>query len=177
MFAQYFCRREDAWDFEELAVATTTDRLDHMVKASIAARLILKCNIVSLQMFLPNLTTNVMYEVKIRGATRSLFSPSKIYPGLFSESRKIFVALDCDRLSLSHVQSGSEIYSQEIELSAGMVAAMVCASFALLLVILAFVLWRKYFQVLKRLVNRIRFFSFSTTAFLLKFILGCLLLP
>lgn len=25
------CRREDAWDFEELAVATTTDRLDHMV--------------------------------------------------------------------------------------------------------------------------------------------------
>ena len=42
-----------------------------------------------------------MYEVKIRGATRSLFSPSKIYPGLFSESRKIFVALDCDRLSLS----------------------------------------------------------------------------
>lgn len=122
-----YYRREDAWDFEELAVATTTDRLDHM-------------------MFLPNLTTNVMYEVKIRGATRSLFSPSKIYPGLFSESRKIFVALDCDRLSLSHVQSGSEIYSQEIELSAGMVAAMVCASFALLLVILAFVLWRKYFQ-------------------------------
>lgn len=26
-----FCRREDEWDFEELAVATTTDRLDHMV--------------------------------------------------------------------------------------------------------------------------------------------------
>jgi receptor-type tyrosine-protein phosphatase gamma len=26
-----FFRREDAWDFEELAVATTTDRLDHMV--------------------------------------------------------------------------------------------------------------------------------------------------
>ena len=99
-------------------------------------------------MFLPNLTTNVMYEVKIRGATRSLISPSKIYPGLFSESRKIFVALDCDRLSLSHVQSGSEIFSQEIELSAGMVAAMVCASFALVLVLLAFVLWRKYFQVL-----------------------------
>lgn len=89
-----------------------------------------------------------MYEVKIRGATRSLISPSKIYPGLFSESRKIFVALDCDRLSLSHVQSGSEIFSQEIELSAGMVAAMVCASFALVLVLLAFVLWRKYFQVL-----------------------------
>ncbi|EFX83408.1 hypothetical protein DAPPUDRAFT_48090, partial [Daphnia pulex] len=122
-----YYRYEDAWDFEELAVATTTDRLDHM-------------------MFLPNLTTNVMYEVKIRGATRSLFSPSKIYPGLFSESRKIFVALDCDRLSLSHVQSGSEIFSQDIEFSAGVVAAMVCASFAILLLVLAFVLWRKYFQ-------------------------------
>ena len=26
-------RREDEWDFEELAVATTTDRLDHMVSS------------------------------------------------------------------------------------------------------------------------------------------------
>lgn len=116
-------------------------------------------------MFLPNLTTNVMYEVKIRGATRSLFSPSKIYPGLFSESRKIFVALDCDRLSLSHVQSGSEIFSQDIELSAGVVAAMVCASFAILLLVLAFVLWRKYFQVrmivcLFYCTQVVRFFNF-----------------
>lgn len=111
-----------------------------------------------------------MYEVKIRGATRSLFSSSKIYPGLFSESRKIFVALDCDRLSLSHVQSGSEIFSQEIELSAGMVAAMVCASFALLLVLLAFVLWRKYFQVCNEiLLQSIRFYNNLSN-------LGCLLL-
>jgi len=27
----YAFRREDEWEFEELAVATTTDRLDHMV--------------------------------------------------------------------------------------------------------------------------------------------------
>jgi hypothetical protein len=124
-------------------------------------------------MFLPNLTTNVMYEVKIRGATRSLFSPSKIYPGLFSESRKIFVALDCDRLSLSHVQSGSEIFSQDIEFSAGVVAAMVCASFAILLLVLAFVLWRKYFQV-RKIVCLLYSFSFSTSAILL--FTGCLLL-
>jgi receptor-type tyrosine-protein phosphatase gamma len=98
-------------------------------------------------MFLPNLTTNIMYEVKIRGATRSLFSPSKIYPGAYSESRKIFVALDCDRISSPFGSEGTENSSHEIELSAGMVAALVCASFALILVLLAFVLWRKYFQV------------------------------
>lgn len=98
-------------------------------------------------MFLPNLTSNAMYEVKIRGATRSLFSPSKIYPGLFSESRKIFVAQDCDRLSLSHVQSVGEIFGHEVELSAGVIAAMVCTSFAAILLLLSIVLWRKYFQV------------------------------
>ncbi len=99
-------------------------------------------------MFLPNLTTKTMYEVKIRGATRSLFSPAKIYPGLFSESRKIIVDHDCDRLS-SPLGAGDDSYSigPEIELSAGMVAALVCACFALILVLLAFVLWRKYFQV------------------------------
>ena len=97
-------------------------------------------------MFLPNLTTNAMYEVKIRGATRSLFSPSKIYQGLVSESRKIFVAADCDRLSSPF----SEDFGHEIELSAGMVAALVCASFALILVLLAFILWRKYFQVMEQ---------------------------
>ena len=100
-------------------------------------------------MFLPNLTTKVMYELKIRGATRSLFSPTKIYPGQFSESRKIIVDHDCDRLSSplgAGIGSGDEPYS-EVELSAGMVAALVCASFALILVLLAFVLWRKYFQV------------------------------
>lgn len=99
-------------------------------------------------MFLPNLTSNVMYEVKIRGATRSLFSPTKIYPGQFSEFRKILVAPDCDRIA-APIGEGIN-YNQEIELSAGMVAALVCASFALILVLLAFVLWRKYFQVKRK---------------------------
>lgn len=98
------------------------------------------------QMFLPNLTSNKMYEVKIRGATRSLKIPSKIYPGSYSESQKIFVANDCNRLSSP--LDASEIFNREIELSAGMIAALVCASFALILVILAFILWRKYFQVI-----------------------------
>ena len=97
-------------------------------------------------MFLPNLTSNVMYEVKIRGATRSLKVPNKTYPGLYSESRKIFVANVCDRLSSP--LDGSESFNDDIELSAGMVAALVCASFALILVFLAFILWRKYFQVI-----------------------------
>ena len=34
-FCDFPIRREDAWDFEELAVATTTDRLDHMVLRNI----------------------------------------------------------------------------------------------------------------------------------------------
>lgn len=86
-----------------------------------------------------------MYEVKIRGATRSIYSPSKLYDGTYSESRKIFVALDCDRLSLSHVQSVNEIFGHEF--SGGVIAAMVCTAFAAILLLLSIVLWRKYFQV------------------------------
>ena len=73
-------------------------------------------------MFLPNLTTDAMYEVKIRGATRSLLVPSKIFPGQFSESRKIYVAADCDRVSWSPAtgSAGDDAAGRhEMELSAG----------------------------------------------------------
>ena len=122
-------------------------------------------------MFLPNLTSNVMYEVKIRGATRSMRSPSKIYPGQFSESRKILVALDC--VKVSSPLDASESFNHEIELSAGMIAALVCASFALILVLLAFVLWRKYFQVILSVSSPFE----RASDYVLCIITGCLLLP
>ena len=139
------------------------------------------------QMFLPNLTSNKMYEVKIRGATRSLKIPSKIYPGSYSESQKIFVANDCNRLSSP--LDASEIFNREIELSAGMIAALVCASFALILVILAFILWRKYFQVIcsvktdsSKTLNQVQnseiFITSEDDSNWIELLLtGCLLLP
>lgn len=49
------------------------------------------------QMFIPNLTANTMYEVKVRGATRSQQEPSQMYKGPFSEPRKVLLHPWCSR--------------------------------------------------------------------------------
>lgn len=68
-----------------------------------------------------------MYEVKVLGATRSLFSEDNI-KGNESESKKAFV-VDCDE-QLPNT------------LSAGIIAGIVCVVFAFILVICAFIIWR-----------------------------------
>ncbi|KAH7976853.1 hypothetical protein HPB52_020648 [Rhipicephalus sanguineus] len=64
-------RSEEAWGFEEIAMAAT-DRLDHV-------------------MFIPNLTANTLYEVKVQGATRSIIDQTTVFKGQFSDSRKVLL--------------------------------------------------------------------------------------
>lgn len=105
----------------EIKVETGNNRLDHM-------------------MFIPNLTTNSMYEVKVQGATKSLFERARVYKGLYSEPRKVQLSASCYVSALAPATRVAE------NVSAGMIAGAVCASFALLLALLALILWRKYFQ-------------------------------
>lgn len=42
-----------------------------------------------LQMVLPNLTTNTIYEVKVRAASISTINPRQIILGSYSEPRKV----------------------------------------------------------------------------------------
>ena len=94
-------------------------------------------------MLLPNLTSNTMYEVKVRGATRSLYHKNKLYKGHFSEVHKILLQLDCDQ-----IQAFTMIRSENmaLNLNAGVIAVLACVVFAVVLVVLALVLWRRYFS-------------------------------
>ncbi|XP_015791825.1 tyrosine-protein phosphatase 99A isoform X1 [Tetranychus urticae] len=91
-----------------------------------------------LQYQINNLTSNMLYEVKVQGATNSVRNSSRLITGEFSESRKVVLQSKCE----SYISS-SQI---DVPLSAGVIAAVICVSFALLLAIFSFILWRKYFQ-------------------------------
>lgn len=95
----------------------------------------LKLNNFSLQAYLTNLTMDKMYEIKVRGAVHSELNRSEILQGDESLSRKILIQPNCDKLHLFQSQKPSE-------LSAGVIAGCACAAFAMLLAIIAFILWR-----------------------------------
>ncbi|XP_023290155.1 tyrosine-protein phosphatase 99A [Orussus abietinus] len=88
---------------------------------------------------IPNLTMNTMYEVMVRGATRSIIDRRLVIKGNNTEPRKILVAQDCDKTPPLMRRSTKD-------LSAGVIAGMVCACFAVMLAIASFVLWRKCFH-------------------------------
>ena len=97
------------------------------------------------KILLGNLTTNSMHELKVRGATRSIYNDSLLYRGDFSEPQRILLKLNCDQIKASTVvRTSSGDFG--IELSAGMIAGGACVAFAIILAILAIGLWRKYFN-------------------------------
>ncbi|XP_076351055.1 putative receptor-type tyrosine-protein phosphatase mosPTP-1 isoform X2 [Tachypleus tridentatus] len=115
----YF-RSEHSWEFEEIALEVSHNKIDQTL-------------------VIPNLTANTMYEIKVCGATRSIIQPNKLYKGLFSESRKVLLLGQCQTFANSPFV--------ESNLSAGLIAGVLCASVAFILAILSIILWRKYFQV------------------------------
>ncbi|RWS15894.1 tyrosine-protein phosphatase 99A-like protein [Dinothrombium tinctorium] len=86
------------------------------------------------EIYITNLTENTLYEVKVQGASKSILRNSYLVRGDFSESRKVILQ---SFVSPPYVDSG---------ISAPLIAAVICASFALILAIISFILWTKYFQ-------------------------------
>ncbi|XP_048512163.1 tyrosine-protein phosphatase 99A-like isoform X2 [Athalia rosae] len=84
---------------------------------------------------IPNLTMNTMYEIMVRGATRSVIDRNVIIQGENTPPRKVLVARNCDKIPPSMRRSSKEF-------SAGVIAGMVCACFAVMLAITSFLLWR-----------------------------------
>ncbi|XP_046407157.1 tyrosine-protein phosphatase 99A [Ischnura elegans] len=113
-------RDEKAYIYEEIVISVTPDRMEESI-------------------IIPNLTMDTMYEIKVRGASLSIFDPVKIVLGEESEAKKVFVTKDCDKIQYFPVRKNNE-------LSAGMIAGVVCAAFALLLAVIAYILWRKCFH-------------------------------
>ncbi|XP_066996985.2 tyrosine-protein phosphatase 99A isoform X2 [Anabrus simplex] len=113
-------RNENSGENVELEIETSKEHLESMMTIS-------------------NLTKNTVYEFTIKGGSRSIFDKKKVIHGEASDPRTIHVHPDCDKIqTLNH--------SSARELSAGMIAGVVCASFSLLLAIAAFILWRKCFH-------------------------------
>jgi len=89
---------------------------------------------------------NTVYEIMVRGATKSTIN-SHVILGEFSIPAKVLVTRDCDKIPPLMRRSSKE-------LSAGVIAGMVCACFAVMLAITSFVLW-KYVAFHARHVSRL----------------------
>lgn len=88
-----------------------------------------------------------MHEVKVRGATRSIYDSNKVYKGRFSEPQKILLRLNCDQIQAFTIVRGHEEGGRgrgvlAMDLSAGMIAGVVCVAFSIILALFALTLWR-----------------------------------
>ena len=92
------------------------------------------------QILLANLTSDTLYEVHVVGVTKSRFNDSLLYWGAPSETRSVRLQHDCERIQ--HMESLKKRRHTGWNLSSGMVAGLACASFALLLAMLALIFWR-----------------------------------
>ncbi|KAG8225883.1 hypothetical protein J437_LFUL006045, partial [Ladona fulva] len=108
-------RSEYTYDYEELTMNLSTERPEEMI-------------------LIPNVTIDTMYEIKVRGGSRSIFDPNKVILGEESEPKKVFVTKDCDKMQYFPVQKPTD-------LSAGVIAGVVCAAFAIVLAVIAYILW------------------------------------
>jgi len=59
-------------------------------------------NTINHMMYMNNLTTNEAYEVKVRGATRSLVGEKKLHLGEWSETKAVFLQPGCE--DMKHFQ-------------------------------------------------------------------------
>lgn len=91
--------------------------------------------LIFMQAIIPNLTVNTVYEIVVRGATRSTIN-SHLIQGESSTPTKVLVTRDCDKIPPLMHRSNIK------DLTPGVIAGMVCACFIVMLAITAFVLWK-----------------------------------
>ncbi|XP_071863739.1 putative receptor-type tyrosine-protein phosphatase mosPTP-1 isoform X3 [Bombus fervidus] len=86
-------------------------------------------------MIIPNLTMNSVYEIVVRGGTRSAIDNRLIIRGEGSAPQKVRGIRDCNRAPplLPH---------STIWFSSGVIAGVICACLAVMLMITSFVLWK-----------------------------------
>ncbi|KAK9497581.1 hypothetical protein O3M35_004280 [Rhynocoris fuscipes] len=85
-----------------------------------------------------NLTLDVNYQIRVRGASRSVVNNNHYREGTFSDTKIILITADCRQEEISEPGSGL--------LSIVFIASIVVASSALFLVIFGITLWRHCFH-------------------------------
>lgn len=86
------------------------------------------------QYSIKNMTTNAYYHIRIGASSKSLYT-GRLIQGQLSETKAIHLHPNCDKAQMYMPHTTSE-------LSAGVVAGVICAAFAFLMAITAFILWR-----------------------------------
>lgn len=103
-----------------------------------------------LQMYLNNLTTDTIYDLKIRAGTRSQVGERVMHFGQFSETRRLLLQPGCEamrtfapRSSVGSLGgSAGSMLLIDLEQHLGVIAGAVCGTLGLLLAVFAFLLWR-----------------------------------
>ena len=97
------------------------------------------------QMYLNNLTTNKVYDLKVQAGTRSQVGERLMHFGAFSQMQQVLLQRGCEAMRTfaprSTEQSDSVILIN-LEEHLGTIAGAVCGTLGLLLAIFAFLLWR-----------------------------------
>ncbi|XP_055614452.1 tyrosine-protein phosphatase 99A-like isoform X2 [Uranotaenia lowii] len=103
-------------------------------------RITANASIVETSMIIPNLTSNMVYEVKVRAASISVINPKQLILGSYSEPKKISLQPNCEKLPPASQRQSFDDYNLAV------LAGIVVSCFGLLLVVLAFLLWKKCFH-------------------------------
>jgi hypothetical protein len=106
------------------------------------------------QMYLNNLTTNRVYDLKVQAATRSQLGERLMHFGPFSEIRRLLLQPGCEAMrgfaprasSGGGPGSATSVILVNLEEHFGAVAGAVCGSLGILLAVLIFLVLRRYSQ-------------------------------
>uniref|UniRef100_A0A1A9UVI2 Uncharacterized protein n=1 Tax=Glossina austeni TaxID=7395 RepID=A0A1A9UVI2_GLOAU len=86
-------------------------------------------------MIIQNLTVFQLYEVKVAAGTTSIINPKKIILGKFSESRKIGLQPNCEKIQPLLRQSHNDY-------NLAVLVGIIFSCFGIVLIVMAFFLWR-----------------------------------
>uniref|UniRef100_A0A182N755 Putative receptor-type tyrosine-protein phosphatase mosPTP-1 n=1 Tax=Anopheles dirus TaxID=7168 RepID=A0A182N755_9DIPT len=99
-------------------------------------RITVNASIMETSLIIPNLTSNAVYEVKVRAASKSVINPKQIILGTTSEPRKISLQPNCEKAPLKSQRQAYDDYNLAV------LAGIVFSFSVLLLIVLALILWK-----------------------------------
>lgn len=90
-----------------------------------------------LQMIIPNLTTHMIYEVKVQAASLSVINHRRLVLGTSSTLKTISMQPNCDKMPPKMSRK-----AENNDYDVAMIAAIVFSCFGIMLIVVALVLWR-----------------------------------
>jgi len=106
-------------------------------------------NTINHMMYLNNLTTNKVYDLKVQAGTRSQVGERLMHFGPFSQVQRVLLQPGCEAMRTfapRSTEQNDSVILINLEEHLGTIAGAVCGTLGLLLAIFAFLLWRRYTQ-------------------------------